>query len=96
MIPVLIEDFEKNAATRMTAITTAIKEENIKTLQHHAHALVGSADTFGCLQLQSLLSAIETACYKNDQSKALELAAQANTICTASITALKDHTKNTQ
>lgn len=66
MIPSLVNIFITNAKVRFIDITEATKANDIKRIEHEAHALKSSAATFGAMRLNELASNMELAARTND------------------------------
>jgi len=68
MLPELIDIFITHAKERFLKMTDAAGRMDLVQLENEAHALKGSAATFGVMRLHQLASDMEQACKENDEA----------------------------
>lgn len=61
ILPELIETFVLNAKQRIEAISLAASENDVRTIEHEAHALKSSSATFGAIRFSKLAFDLELA-----------------------------------
>jgi len=66
MIPSFVNIFTTNAKQRFIDIVDAANANDLKRIEHEAHALKSSAATFGAMQLNEIASGLEIAARTND------------------------------
>ena len=89
-LPTLIDSFLTEARQRARKLEQAAKSGDLRAMEHEAHALKSSAQTFGASDLHSRAKAIEHACLSRRRAEAVALCESITDLADAAADALKE------